>query len=265
MSDFLVNLARRSAGLAPVVRARVAPAVPVDLDSSADLDPERQVVSRGGAEGAEVVARSVAPGPQAGGVTNVAPVIVPAPVVQAASHVAAPVVQRVPVASAAPAPVSTPASVRAADAPSVVLRVGARSAEPAPIIVPASTAVAPALRAERDAAPRARESREESPTIETRTEAIVRPEAAAAVPVVVMIEPVERAATAATVQRTEPAPERTVHVRIGAIEIHGADAAAQQHSVTATAAAPAPAALPTPSPGGFDEYAALRSYAPWAW
>jgi len=56
-------------------------------------------------------------------------------------------------------------------------------------------------------------------------------------------------------------PERTVHVRIGAIEIHG---------VESPAAPPPPAPLPPSTPpatvtAGFDEFARLRSYAPWPW
>ena len=118
----------------------------------------------------------------------------------------------------------------------------------------------------RDDTPRARETHDDLHTIETRAETIDRQESTdAPAPVVVTIEPAERAVTSAPVSRAEPAPERTVHVRIGAIEIHGADAASQQHSVTAAAGTSAPAALPTPSPTGFDDYAALRSYAPWAW
>jgi hypothetical protein len=57
-----------------------------------------------------------------------------------------------------------------------------------------------------------------------------------------------------------------VHVRIGAIEIYGADADARAQTATAIApAAVATPASPASSAGGFDDYAALRSYAPWAW
>jgi len=83
-------------------------------------------------------------------------------------------------------------------------------------------------------------------------------------PTVVTIEPVERADTAATATRAEPTPERTVHVRIGAIEIFGGDAASPQPAVAAASTA-APTAAPTSPPSGFDDFAALRSYRPWAW
>jgi hypothetical protein len=54
-----------------------------------------------------------------------------------------------------------------------------------------------------------------------------------------------------------------VHVRIGAIEIYGADAGAGAQ--TPAAIAPVAAATPASPASGFDDYAALRSYAPWAW
>jgi hypothetical protein len=267
VSDYLVNLARRSAGLAPVVRARVAPVAVAGSDSLDGGAIERQVVSRKGAEGAEVATRVVAPGAHASAVVNAAPTIAPVPVTRAASHVAAPAVQRAPVAGATSAAPAAPLAARGGDAPVVAPRAGPRSTESAAIIVPATTAIASAANVALDDTPRSREMQHEPRTIETRTETIVRAESAeAVVPVVVTIEPAERAVTAAPASRAEPAPERTVHVRIGAIEIHAADAAAsQQHPVTAAAGTSAPAALPTPSPTGFDEYAALRSYAPWAW
>jgi len=54
--------------------------------------------------------------------------------------------------------------------------------------------------------------------------------------------------------------ERTVHVRIGAIEIHAAPPAPMP-----VPQAP-PAAQPPPPVGhGFEEFTRLRSYAPWTW
>jgi hypothetical protein len=55
-----------------------------------------------------------------------------------------------------------------------------------------------------------------------------------------------------------PSQERVVQVRIGTIEIH-----APQPSPPAPMAAPMPRSLPRG--GGFDEFARLRSYAPWEW
>jgi len=56
-----------------------------------------------------------------------------------------------------------------------------------------------------------------------------------------------------------PSEERVVQVRIGAIEIH---------APMPPPAPPAPAAVPLPRAvprGGFDDFARLRSYAPWEW
>ena len=96
-----------------------------------------------------------------------------------------------------------------------------------------------------------------SPALRERAEAVA-----------VVIEPAPRAEVTIPVMalRNDAAPtaERTVHVRIGAIEIHSGDSAQAP-----TAATPAPAlavASASASPaGGFDDFTALRSYAPWAW
>ena len=53
-------------------------------------------------------------------------------------------------------------------------------------------------------------------------------------------------------------PERIVHVRIGAVEIHAAPSAEMQ------AAPGAPVAVAQPS-AGFDEFVRLRTYEPWQW
>ncbi len=71
-------------------------------------------------------------------------------------------------------------------------------------------------------------------------------------PVAIAPAPPER--SNATPARPEVAPpERTIHVRIGAIEINGAEP---------PQAPAAPPAAVTPPPG-FDDFADLRSYAPW--
>jgi hypothetical protein len=83
---------------------------------------------------------------------------------------------------------------------------------------------------------------------------------------VATIQPAEVSAPAAPVPLADPAPERTVHVRIGAIEIYGPDAGLSEHTPAAIApSAVAAPSFPAPPAGGFDDYAALRSYAPWAW
>jgi hypothetical protein len=99
-------------------------------------------------------------------------------------------------------------------------------------------------------------------------ERVIEPAASdAPAPVVVTIQPAALAAPATPAPGHESTPERTVHVRIGAIEIYGADAggAAQTPTAIAPATALATPASPASPAGGFDDYAALRSYAPWAW
>jgi len=59
---------------------------------------------------------------------------------------------------------------------------------------------------------------------------------------------------------TDSVPERVVHVRIGAIEIHAAPSAGEPPS--SPIPAPAPAAVPA---DGFDDFAGLRNYASWGW
>ncbi len=84
-------------------------------------------------------------------------------------------------------------------------------------------------------------------------------------PAVLTLEPAPRAAAATAPPRPEPpaerTAERTVHVRIGAVEIHAAPPASAPLPPTPPAAV-APQAAPA---GGFDEFARLRSYAPWEW
>ena len=81
----------------------------------------------------------------------------------------------------------------------------------------------------------------------------------------VRVEPAsrERSLVPPVVLRAEPpaANERTVHVRIGSIEIHGAESAPAAPPASPVAAPPGR----TPNGGGFDDFARLRSYTPWQW
>ena len=81
---------------------------------------------------------------------------------------------------------------------------------------------------------------------------------------VVAIQPTQSVAVAPPAEPAAPSQERTVHVRIGAIEIYPADtrANAQAPAVAAPVLAAAPSSVPA---GGFDEFAALRRYTPWTW
>jgi hypothetical protein len=261
VSDFLVNLARRSAGLAPVVRARWTPAVDLDDAAGATEAP----ASRAEAERGEVRVPAAAPSPQASATSHGAAVQQPAPVVHVAPQPSARVAQRTPATSPAPASAATPTPARGGDASIVAPLAPSRSVLDVPAaIVPASAAVATATHVAADSAPRTRERADEPRAIATRVETVVRHETSdAPAPTVVTIEPVERADSAATAARFEPTPERTVHVRIGAIEIFG-DSASPPPAVAAASTA-APTAAPTSPPSGFDDFAALRSYRPWAW
>jgi hypothetical protein len=260
VSDFLVNLARRSAGLAPVVRARKLPVV---ADNAMDASPET-MAARDAASSPTVVMMPVAPPAAAttGTPHATASVATPTPLVHTTSHVA----QRAPVASPAASVMPAATVARVADAPVVAPRTAAHPTDGfVATIVPAAVALVDATRVTRDDEPRAQPVRNESGAIEARVDhAIKRESDDAPAPVVVTIQPAEHPVVPAPASHAEPAPERIVHVRIGAIEIHGADAASRTPASVAPAAT-APAAVFASAPGGFDDFAALRSYAPWSW
>jgi len=283
MSDFLVSLARRSAGLAPMIRAR-APLPPVVADAAGDsvaevVTPVRQVTD----SPAPVVAPSVmAPSlvlPLPSVPATVAPLTAAAP--------AGPIVQRVPVAvaSAPASPVSSARAVESSPVAPVRQAIRIEPATPERVVVPGVPA---AIVTERPMTPRIEarsaeiipatvvrgRSSDEVPRVE-QTREIVKEEThiidrtvdgaerAVEVPLT-RIEPAPpaQAPAPAVVARAEPvaAPERVVHVRIGAIEIHGSE--------PAPVAAPAAPSAPAPNAqfsGGFAEFAQLRSYAPWQW
>ena len=301
MSDYLVNLARRSAGLAPMVRARVAQAVaPADSASEITLEsdaarlpdvPTRSEMAIPLRESAARVATDMAHAP-------IAPPAAPAPAAPAPVASAPPdAVQRVPIAavaqSALPNHAATSATVSETHVqpiPDVIVRpeftptVAAISPRGGPppgqpvvtrvverVIESTAATVAPAADAHvmSDA-----NSKLVTPSRDTRFDELlpIQPRSPAlsdrAQAVAVVIEPAPRSEVTipAIALRNDAAPtaERTVHVRIGAIEIHSGESAQAP-----TAATPAPAlavAAPSASPaGGFDDFTALRSYAPWAW
>ena len=296
MSDYLVNLARRSAGLAPMVRARVAQAVaPADSASEITLEsdaarlpdvPTRSEMAIPLRESAERVATDMAHAP-------IAPPAAPAPV--ASAPLAA--VQRVPIAafaqSALPSHAATSATVSVTHVqpiPDVIVRPeftptvaaisprgGAPPGQPVVtrvverVIESTAATVAPAAdaRVMSDA-----NSKLVTPPRDTRFDEPlpIQPRSSAlsdrAQAVAVVIEPAPRAEVTipAIALRNDAAPtaERTVHVRIGAIEIHSGDSA-QPPTTAAPAPALAAAAPSVSTAGGFDDFTALRSYAPWAW
>lgn len=289
MSDFLLNLARRSAGLAPVVRSRPAAGM---------------VDDGGGEEDTAMPGESAAPLPVAmmPDAPPPAPAAVPGievrfqPAVAPIAATPTPVVQRVPLAMpAAPSPpapspvlpvVAVPSAVlprtpgaparveplppAAAAAPvlpeqgAVEPRGGSRVEIQAPVIVsPPSLPAEEASPLASSEPPEPRAVREpEVPRAESRViERLIEPAApAVTVPAAVVIEPATPPAAPAA-PRLEPAAERTIHVRIGAIEIH----AAQPAAVALPPSPPAAAVPEVPPAAGFDELAHLRSYAPWEW
>jgi len=258
MSDFLVNLARRSAGLAPVVRARSGPP-PIASESSSE-PVAAPALSREAPQAPIVVALpGAAPSPA---VVEIARSVAPPVPLQVASA-PAPVVQRTP-ALDPPALVvpALPASraVIASGAPAAPVRVEPALGER--VVVHTVTRAAP----ESPAPPRERARANAEAVPAPTAPAFAVPATDSPLPVPVTIQPAEVAAPAIRLPIAEPVPERTVNVRIGAIEIYGADAGAAKATPSdmSIAAVAAPAANAAPA-GGFDDYAALRSYAPWSW
>ncbi len=293
MSDFLLNLARRSAGLAPIVGARVGPPAPAPGRDSEPAPPAAGVRTETTRAAPPRPVETLAPRPMA------EPTAAPRAIPMAAPGVAAtPAVQRMPAAPAAAEPTaSAPArSVAPAAAPAVttppahvVIEPRAVKAAPrgslaeSPVVAPvipgaephpivdAPSATAAVVPAGVSVEPRSEET-PARPAELSRIVEIVREERSVLAPSdertlsepplpVASVEPAPvrmppRASEDAA--RVEPEPERLVHVRIDAIEIH----AAVPEPASTRAHAPPPSAAPA---GGFDEFARLRSYAPWSW
>ena len=255
MSDFLVNLARRSAGLAPVVRARVSPTV-----IASEAPSEAPVPSALRHDAAPTPVRIIQRAPAA---IPAAPVASPAPALRVAD--APPVSPRIQPAvetvmrETAVVHLTTPALPVSPPVP----RPTERSDTIAPAIVPAAIARIDPVEESQHDEPR-HEIMSEIPLVNER---VIEPAARAApAPVVATIRPVTPSVQVTTASRAEPNSERTVNVRIGAIEIYGpekgADAPKLPPSAPTAVATPVTPASPA---GGFDDYAALRSYAPWTW
>ena len=287
MSSFLVNLARRSAGLAPVVRTRPS-LPPVNAEPVAEIATERGTPSetRDAATRAPVAAMPAATPPAD------APMIAMPGVMAMPAPAPVPIVQRAPLAAVStPAPSSAPPmSMRPSESaaplapaqqvqalvPAVERAIAAEAmpdAPPAAPLAPRADALVPVIvpaniaRGEMHIESPRVEPVRESVRIETRVIERDVPTASeiASNAAVVTIAPAateQPPVRGARIEQPSPAPERTVHVRIGAIEIHGAAPAA--------ATAPAsPVAVPArnghAAADSFDNFARLRSYAPWQW
>lgn len=285
MSEFLANLARRAAGLAPSVDARpgavalVADSAPFEGDgvhaepTSGGEATSSRLVSDGSAPPALPVARVstdvTAPGT---GSPPIAAVAVPmvqrivlpataAPVTTAAAALPAPAFSPVtPVArDAGPNIVRNPQPIWGVSALPAVAADGSRAGIDATSLPPA----APQDVTEVSSAPVP--ATPELPIVErfiTNTN-LVEParDTARAHDTENSPSPLPAVVQAATpAPGTDTLPERVVHVRIGAIEIHGA-------VPVAAPAPPAPhtlASVPS-SDGGFDRFARMRTYAPSEW
>ncbi|HEX7979879.1 MAG TPA: hypothetical protein VF461_14825 [Gemmatimonadaceae bacterium] len=258
MSDFLVNLAKRSAGLAPVVRTRATPGVfGVEAESASPDAAEARAPSAMIVPTPQTVVATVAPPAGPVGAPQRAPRTTPS----IASAPAPPgVVRRVTAASPTSIAAAPPVTSIAAREPHATQRIEATATERlAPIVAPAAIrSLEPANSDER--VPPSHVVREERSVIEHRIESVTTEDAP--VPMAAVIEPAMQPVVALPVTQPERAIERTVHVRIGAIEIHGAAAQPPAPAAALPAAEPARSA---PLTGGFDDYAALRSYAPWTW
>jgi hypothetical protein len=294
VSGFLVNLARRSAGLAPVVAASTgmaaaagpshdrvsppaeaastplappalaAPSAPVVAATAALAPAPATVAVVPAAVPAPAVQRLVAPGPAPAPAWSPAPAAPPMPSGGPASIPgrAEAVPAAVPVA-APPPPSAPPVAVVEARAfePAPAVIVAAPSVEPTgaapPVLVaPAAPALQPAAPIFPAASPAAVELADHgAPADETpSTHDLTR---AAAIAVAAIAPPVTSGAQSPA--RHDPStPERVVRVRIGTIEIHGERPAAATIPVAAPVAAAA-----APAPSGFERFARLRSYAPW--
>jgi len=275
VSAFLLNLARRSAGLGPLAGVRPAsPAAEPDLALAAQPGSAngRAVPAAGAAPAADSAAPALAPFRP--------PIAAPPAVVHAPlAPSTAPVVQRMPLPSISTAPVpvapaSAPVAAIAEPAPGpveparqsettapladhlathpatlvdrdVVLSSAPTSVDPDPLVVfvpPPSPDPEPRI------VERVMETRVETPPYEIEP----RP-----VAVTIVSSPLPLAPTASAAAAVEAPVERIVHVHIGAIEIHSAGAPTP--AVTPPAAVAAAPVLET----GFDRFACLRTFAPW--
>ncbi len=293
MKSFLVRLAQRSIGQVPVVRSRTMPAPPIvgAGGGAAALDaPVPPAVATGGQPSLMAAAVHVAGElPPTIPQTAVAPPVTPPPAEIHAiqtTRVITEVVERLsPEPPAAlieregqevrpPADVMTqPASVAAPIQPAVTPAI--QPAVPPPIVAPDPAAPAPTqtptpITTYGGTTP----ATDRGPAIQPTPIAFIKPRhepPAAPEPVnpTAVLTPAGRERPALpgphaappvppSAKAPPPSEERIVQVRIGAIEIHA--------PVPQPAPPPAAAAIErTLARGGFDEFARLRSYAPWEW
>jgi hypothetical protein len=293
MMDFLVRLAQRSIGQVPVVRARaaLAPALVGDAGGPAMVDAPLPA-----GQPSPMMAETPSPGWTAMQIASerlpaIAPLAAPAaPAPRAEAHailttrIISEVVERPPPSppmapverdgqGARPAAATTREPPDAAPPIQPAATIVIQAAPPAPpIVLPEPTvqtaAEAPAAigddaAAKTDRGPVLRPAAVEFliPKREPRDTEASSDRATALMPLhrdlppLTGLGPVRPAAPPASA----PSEERVVQVRIGAIEIHAPP-------LPPAAAPPVAAAMQRPAPrAGFDDFARLRSYAPWEW
>jgi len=280
VSDFLVNLARRSAGQSPVARAEWTPPAAADADAAA-------AVERDGAP----IQHVALPAPPAA--TTSAPerampidryVPPPQPIAHVAAVAAGEIVQRValvPAVAAPQAPLAPPPARPSAEVtPHVAVapaHVEAPAQDPSPQVVAIPARASDWSAVSRVVAPPppvsdapGRDVPTVLPLVERITERIVTEEhGIEPQPDDRILPPLPRhvdaevrtpqpaaAGSVAMARDADPPAERVVHVRIGAVEIHGP--VPPPPPIAAPAIAPT---LATTEP--FERFARLRSYASW--
>jgi hypothetical protein len=291
MTNFLLHLAQRSVGLAPLVRARTMPALEAAAPAAA-IGEAAPVPSypRAAAVAEPSPVRLGMPPRMADETPRFAPLERPATAPQAPEPVpmpwrmaetaeaSAPAIPRpaieIETRPARPAAEPTPATATelprdrpektviiqaTAPAPPTILPAATPDADMRdPAVVLAAPSLTPSDRREVTApiTPRDSEPCRADPKEPARSDISLKPAALERHPIARFEPAPARPVAPPTLPPTE---NRVVQVRIGAIEIHGAAPPAAASS--APVAVPARAALAV----GFDGFSRLRSYAPWEW
>lgn len=292
MTNFLLHLAQRSVGLAPLVRARALPALeaaaptgpigetaPLPSYPRAAVPAEPSPVNLGSMARFPDDAPRFAPPPRPIAEAQSAPQ--PAPIPQRTSETAdspAPPTPRPPIdietRPARPVAEATPTVEipvprdrlektiiiqTAVPAPPVVLPVPLPDADTrTPSVIPVPLSATPGEHRDIAAsiAPRGSEFSQQDRSEPKFSDISVKPanleRRPVANPDILPPRPIA--------PPTPPPENRVVHVRIGAIEVHGAASPAAASAAPLTAPAQRAALV-----NGFDSFSRLRSYAPWEW
>lgn len=291
MKDFLIRLAQRSIGQVPVVRSRAA--LPPSLPAGEGAGPPVEAPSAPARAPSSMTGEPPWPAPHAAltardplPATTVSPAATPAeplprpessaiPTIRIVSETVAPPLPLPPAAfsepegrSVEPAASATAEPAMATPAIQAAPTIIIQPAPPAPKIAPPALAIQAVVQAPTAAADDPGAVIDGRPTLRSAPVEFIMPkhesrDTVAAIEPAASPRPADRDLPQLSGREAMPpvqAPqsdERVVQVRIGAIEIHAPPP-------PAPAAPPAPLQRPV-SRGGFDEFARLRSYAPWEW